>query len=124
MSPFESAITMLGRQQLGELVHVQFDQPLELEHHARTALRIGCGPTRLRLLRGSDRGIQVGLRAERHGRLDLARVGVEHVAATRCTTAGAAIGPPGDVMIDNPHGILFRLLSRPVADSVTHAKGL
>jgi hypothetical protein len=34
-------LAMLGRQQVRELVHVRFDQRLEVEHHARAALRVG-----------------------------------------------------------------------------------
>ena len=49
---------MFGRQHFGELVHIGFDEALELEHHARAALRIDRGPRGLRRLRGGDRLVE------------------------------------------------------------------
>src|SRR3546814_3194794 len=37
-------LAVFGRQQVRQLVHVLFDQHLEVEHHPRTPLRIDCGP--------------------------------------------------------------------------------
>ena len=73
-------LAVLGREQLGQLVHVGFDQPLELEHHPRAALRVGRGPARLRGLGGGDRASQVGGGAEADLGLDPALVGIEDVA--------------------------------------------
>ena len=79
-----------------ELVHVRFDQLLELEHDPGAALRVGRGPGRLRGLGGIDRLLEVGRGAEADMGLDLALVGVEHVAlALARSEAGTA-----DEMVD------------------------
>ena len=57
-------LAVLARQQLGELVHVRFDQLLELEHDPGAALRVGRGPGRLRGAGGVDRALEVGGGAE------------------------------------------------------------
>ena len=43
--------------QMRQRIHILLDQFLEPEHHPRPALRIGCGPARLRGLRGGQRHI-------------------------------------------------------------------
>ena len=73
-------LAVLGGEQVGELVHVRLDQRLELEHHPRAALRVGRRPGGLRLLRGGDGRLEIGRGAEAHLGLDLAVVGIEHVA--------------------------------------------
>ena len=96
-------LAMLARQQVRELVDIGFDQRLEVEHHARAALRVGRGPGGLRGLgRGNDAVEQRGL-AERDLRLHAAAVGIEHVAL-----AGAAAGSADDVMINLSHGRVSR----------------
>ena len=73
-------LAVLARQDVRELVHVGFDQRLVIEHDARAALRVGRGPGRLGGARGVHRALEVGGRAEADMGLDLALVGVEHVA--------------------------------------------
>src|SRR5258706_6205104 len=85
-----------------QLVHVLLDQRLEVEHHPRPALRVGCGPAGLRLLRGSDRSIEIGLGTEADLSLDLAGIGIEHLTGARSTAARIA----GDQMIDDTHDAL------------------
>jgi hypothetical protein len=72
---------MFGREHVGELVHVGFDQFLELEHDAAPALRVGRGPGRLGGLCCVHRALEVGRGAETDLRLHLALVRVEDVAA-------------------------------------------
>ena len=90
---------MFGRERVCQFVHVLFDERLEVEHDARATLRIGRGPAGLRLKRGGDGAVEIGLRAERHRRLDLARIGVEHIPRTTAAPALMA----SDVMVDNTH---------------------
>jgi 1-acyl-sn-glycerol-3-phosphate acyltransferase len=73
-------LAVLGREQLGQLVHIGLDQALELEHHPRAALGIGRGPAVEGGLGGLDRAIHLGDRGQLDPRLNLAGVGVEHVA--------------------------------------------
>ncbi len=87
---------MLGAQQVRELVHVRFDQLLIFEHDPRAALRIGRGPGRLGGLGGVDRFLQVGRGAEADIGLDLALVGVEHVALSLARGEAGT----GDEMVD------------------------
>ena len=67
-------------EQMRELVHVGFDQLLIFEHDPRAALRIGRRPGGLRGLRGIDRFLEVGGRAQADMGLHLALIGVEHLA--------------------------------------------
>ena len=55
MSPLESAkrLAVLGGEQRGEAVELLLHEVEELEHDARTALRVDRGPARLRRLRRS-----------------------------------------------------------------------
>ena len=76
---------------------LRFDQPLELEHDAGAALRVGRGPGRLGGLGGVDRALELGGGAERDLRLHLALVGVEDVAAAR---AVGRIAVAADEMVD------------------------
>ena len=93
-------LAVLARQQLRERLEVGLDQLLELEQDARPALGVGRGPGGLGGLRGGDRAVEIGLRAERDLRLDLAGVGVEHVALAGAAPSAAA----GDEMVDLAHG--------------------
>ena len=94
-------LAVLGREQLGELVHVRFDQLLELEHDAGAALRVGRRPAGLGGIGGVDRLLQVGGGAEADPGLDRALVGVEDV---RFAVAGG-IARAADEMVDfTQHG--------------------
>ncbi len=65
-------LPMLGRQQMGKLVHIAFNQFLEPEHDASATLRIERRPCRLRGARVFDSlGEKVRV-AERYLRLNLA----------------------------------------------------
>ncbi len=95
-------LAVLGGQQFGQLGHARLDQALELEHHPRPALGIGGGPGGLRLHRDLHGGVQLGRRGQGHAGLDLAGVGVEHLAeAARRPRRGPAVDEMGDV----PHGV-------------------
>ncbi len=89
-------LAVLGRQDLRELIHVALDQFLELEHDAGAALRVGRGPFRLGGAGGVHRALEVGGAAEADAGLDLALVGVEHVART----LSGRIAFAGDEMVD------------------------
>ena len=81
---------------MGEFVHVLLDELAELEHHPGAALRVGGRPFGLRGLRRIDRLLEVGGGAEADVGLDLALVGVEHIALPLARSeAGTA-----DEMID------------------------
>src|SRR4029079_11150107 len=89
-------LPVLARQQVSQVVHVLFDEFLELEHDPRPALRVGRGPGRLGGLGGIDGFLEVGGTAEADLRLHLALVVVEDVAlAFARSEAGTA-----DEMID------------------------
>ena len=83
-------LAVLGGQQVRQLIEVRFDQPLEFEHHAGAALRIDCGPCRLRGERGLHRAFQRGGIAQRHFGLHRAGVGIEHLALARGRPARTA----------------------------------
>ncbi len=102
-------LAVLRAEQMRELVHVGFDQLLILEHDAGAALRIGRRPGGLRGLRGIDRFLEVGGRAEADMGLDLALVGVEHLALPLAAgKAGTA-----DEMVDAAkHGYASSLVLR------------
>ena len=51
-------LAVLGGQQLGELVHVGFDELLVIEHDPGALLRVGRRPGRLRRLGGVDRALR------------------------------------------------------------------
>ena len=91
---------MLARQQLGELVHIGFDQLLEAEHDARAPLRIGRGPGGLGGLGGVDRFLESRGGAERHAGLHFAMRRVPHVALAVPVGKGGAV----DEMLDAAHG--------------------
>ena len=59
-------LAVLAREQLSKLLHVRFDQFLELEHHARALLRIGCSPIWLDFLCGRDGFVEQSGVAQRH----------------------------------------------------------
>ena len=74
---------MLARQELGELVHIGFDQFLVPEHDARAALRIGRGPGRLGGLGGVDRLLESRGGAKGDARLHFTMRWVPDVALAR-----------------------------------------
>jgi len=97
-------LAVLGRQQFGQLGHVGLDQALEFEHHPRAALRVGRGPALEGVLGRLDRAVHLIDAGQLHPRLDLTRVGVEHVGeATRRPREGRAV----DEMVDVAHGDAF-----------------
>ena len=83
MSPLESAMTLpcSDESMCASSSMLRFDQPLELEHHARAALRVGRGPAGWAALAASIARSSSADGAERHLRLHLALVGVEDVGA-------------------------------------------
>ena len=106
MSPFESANTLpcseesSARQAVEVLLH-QFE---ELEHHAGAALRIGRGPGRLRRRGVRDRVLDLGVAGERHLRLHLAGIGIEHVAEAARSALDLLAA---DEMADLAHAVLL-----------------
>ena len=90
MSPLASAMTLPCSlaEQLGQLVHIGFDQLLELEHDPGAALRVGRGPGRLRGLGGVDRLLQRRGGAKLDPRLDFALRRVPDVAVARAVGDG------------------------------------
>ena len=66
-------LAVLARKQLGERLHIGFDQLLELEHHARAFLRVGRGPFGLHGLRGGHRLVEQRAVTQRNLGLNLAR---------------------------------------------------
>ena len=90
---------MFGREQLGQLVHMGFDQLLILEHDPRPALRVGRGPGRLGGQRRIDRFLQGRGGAKPDLRLDFAMRRVPHVAVALCVGDAAAV----DEMFDAAH---------------------
>jgi hypothetical protein len=73
-------LAVLGAERVRQLVHVCFDQFLELEHDAGAALRIRRCPSRLSSPGGVHRALELGRGAELHLCLNLALVRVEDVA--------------------------------------------
>ena len=95
-------LAVLGGEQVGEFVHVLFDQVAELEHDARAALRVGRRPGGLCVLRRIDRLLEIGSCAEADIGLHLALVGIEHLALTLAGSEGGT----ADEMIDAAkHGL-------------------
>src|SRR6185369_3193168 len=89
-------LAMLGAQKVRELIHVPFDQLLEPEHHPGAALGVGRGPAGLGGLGGVDRLLEVGGSAEADVGLNLALVGVEHLALALAGSKGGT----ADEMVD------------------------
>jgi hypothetical protein len=96
-------LAMLGGEEEGEILHVLFDQLLELEHHSGAALRVGRDPAGKRLAGGGDGPLEIGAAAETHPGLDAPIVGVEDVALALAGRIGAA----ADEMIDVTHGVVL-----------------
>jgi hypothetical protein len=71
---------VLARKQVGEAVGFFGDQFEKLEQHARTALRVGGGPCRLRGLGILDRGAKLGFGGQRDLGDDIAGHRLEDVA--------------------------------------------
>src|SRR5579872_3929167 len=87
-------------QQVRELIHVLFNKIPELEHDACPALRVGLSPFRLRGLGRINRLLQIGGRPEADMGLDLALVGVEHLADARLGALAAGKGGTADEMVN------------------------
>ena len=77
-------LAMLGREQVRQLVHMLFDQRLEIKHHPRPALRVHRGPCRLCRLRSRNRLVQHCLVAQSHSPLHAAIIRVHDIAEPRC----------------------------------------
>ncbi len=73
-------LAVFRRKQLGQRVHIGFDEALEFEHHPRAALGIGGRPDRLSRQRRSDRAVEVRLAGQTNLSLHFPGIGVEHVA--------------------------------------------
>ena len=100
-------LAVLGREELGEVLDVLLDQLQELEHDPRAPLRVGRGPGRLRGLGIGDGLLDLGLGGEGDLGLDLAGIGVEHVAGA----AGRALDLlAADEVADLTHGIFSLVL--------------
>jgi hypothetical protein len=89
-------LAVFGREEFGEFLHVGLHELLEPEHDTGAPLRVGRRPGRLRRIGGVDRPLKLLSRAEPDLRLDLAAVGVEHVAGP----AARLISFAGDEMVD------------------------
>ncbi len=109
-------LAVLGREQLGERLHLLLRQVEELEHHARAALRIGGGPGRAaRPAALAMAACDLGLAGERDLGLDLAGIGIEHVAETAgCPCDRFAADEMADVAHGSPPvgSFLSRILPR------------
>ena len=73
-------LTVLGRQEFGELVVFLVHEFEKLEHHAGAALRISGGPGWLRGFGVGDRGLDLGFAGERDLGLHVTGIGIEDVA--------------------------------------------
>ena len=93
-------LAVLGGEQLGEAVVFLLHQLEKLEHHARTPLRVGRRPGRLRGLRIGDGVLDLGMLGQRHLGLHLAGIGVEDVAEA---SGGPFDGLPADEMANLTH---------------------
>lgn len=69
---------------MGQLVHMAFDQALEVEHHPGATLRVDRSPGGLRRFGGRDRTVEKRPVAKRYARLNLAVIGIEHIAVSGC----------------------------------------
>jgi acyl-CoA reductase-like NAD-dependent aldehyde dehydrogenase len=98
-------LAVLAREHLGHLVHIGFDEPLEVEHDAGAALRIDQRPGLLGPERRGHGQVYLARAGERHTGLHLADVGVEDVAVA---TAGAGDRSAVDEVGDVTHGRGFR----------------
>ena len=65
--------------QLGQLIHVRFEQALELEHDARPALGIGRRPGREGIGGSLHGGVEFASRGQRDPGLDLADIRIVDV---------------------------------------------
>ena len=78
---------MFGREHMGQIVHILFNQPLEIEHHPRPTLRVGRRPSRLRGKRCLHRTLQHRRIAQGNTRLNAAIIGIKHIPKpNRCST--------------------------------------
>ena len=84
---------------MGQIVHIVLNQPLEIKHHARPALRVGRCPSRLCGKRRLHRALQHRCIPQNHLRLNTTFIGVEHIAKT----LGRAPRPAHNEMINLTH---------------------
>jgi hypothetical protein len=82
-----------------QIVHIGFNQAFEFKHHARTALRVGRRPRRLRGQCCLHRAFQHSGIAQCNAGLNAAIVWIHYVAKTRCAGARAT----ANEMIDLTH---------------------
>jgi hypothetical protein len=71
---------MFSAQHVRQFVHILFNERLEIEHHARTALRVHCRPGWLRLLRRRHGQIEHSFVTQSHASLHAAIIGVHDIA--------------------------------------------
>ncbi len=94
-------LAVLGGEQARQLFHPGFDQPLELEHHPRPALRIERGPGRLGFGGGAHGGVDLLVGGEGHAAVGLASIRIEQIAkAARAARDARA----GDEMVHGSQG--------------------
>ena len=72
---------VFGREQMRQLVHVLFNERLEVEQHARAAPWVGAAPLGENFERGLNGGVDIARRGERHFSLLRAGVGIENAAS-------------------------------------------
>ena len=72
-------LAVLTGEHMRQLVHIGFDQALELEHHPRAALRVDLRPARESGFCGVNGGAGLVFGGKRRTGLHLARVRVEHI---------------------------------------------
>ena len=94
-------LAVLRRQQMGELLHIMFEQALEFEHHPGAALGIGCRPVDLRGSGGFNRPVQLSHGPEANPGLDGTGIRIKHVAIS---TRRRRQGGSGNEMVDLADG--------------------
>ena len=93
-------LAVFGTEQLGQILHIVFDQLLEIEHHPRAFLRIGGGPFRLHSLGIGNRGFQQCGVAQRNFGLNFTGRGVPYLVFASARAGGSACYK----VIDLTHG--------------------
>src|ERR1700744_5023189 len=91
-------LTVLARQQLGQLVDMLVDQLDKTHHHPRPALRIERPPLLLRPRRRGHRALALSLAAHRSQPLPLAGIRIKHLSsAGRLPSGSLAINEMRDL---------------------------
>ena len=75
-------LAVFGREQVRQRIHVRFNERLEIEHDARTPLRVGRSPARLSHERRLNRALEHSRIAQHNPRLHAAIIGIENIAET------------------------------------------